>query len=76
MLVNEEYDFGQGIAFRRLKTPYGIRKSLMYSDTGNVETKDRSPHFDSIKQYIGLYFESSSIKEFNFMRLASLVSQG
>jgi len=48
----------------------------MYSNTRNVETKDRSPHSDSIKQYTGLYFESSSIKEFNFMRLASLVSQG
>jgi len=101
MLVNEEYDFGQGIAFRRLKTPYGIRKSLMYSNTRSIEitlrrlktphvirsflifskikiseTKDRSPHFDTIKQYKCLYFESSSIKGLNFVRLASLVSKG
>ena len=65
-----------GIMLRRLRTPFSIRKSLMYSNTRNVETKDRSPHSDSIKQYSGLYFESSSIKGFNFMRLASLVSQG
>jgi len=64
-----------GIMLRRLKTPFSIRKSLMYSNTRNVETKDRSPHSDSIKQYSGLYFESSSIKGFNFMRLASLVSK-
>ena len=65
-----------GIMLRRLKTHFSIRKSLMYSNTRNVETKDRSPHFGSLKQFTGLYFESSNIKEFNFMRLESLVSKG
>jgi hypothetical protein len=53
-----------------------IRSFLIFSKIKISETTDRSPHFDTIKQYKCLYFESSSIKEFNFMRLASLVSKG
>jgi len=64
------------ITLRRLKTPHVIRSFLIFSKIKISETKDRSPHFDTIKQYKCLYFESSSIKGLNFVRLASLVSQG
>jgi len=64
------------ITLRRLKTPHVIRSFLIFSKIKISETKDRSPHFDTIKQYKCLYFEYLSIKDFNFMRLASLVSKG
>ena len=63
------------ITLRRLKTPHVIRSFLIFSKIKISETKDRSPHFDTIKQYKCLYFESSSIKGLN-VRLASLVSKG
>ena len=54
------------ISLRRLEMHYGIRKSLVYSNIRNIETKDKSLNVDSLKENSRTYFRTFQYQVFQF----------